>query len=730
MKIKSLRMVNFRRFADEQLTFNDGLNLVRGPNESGKSTVVRALMVALFEKPATTSSRTRLDARWGAAEEPWLELVFTDEEGEYRLIKDFGAKKVLLQPPGDAKPLASQKAVDARISEMLGFRDPAQYLRTACVTHDQMTSLGEDAGSAKKLAGMLREVIIGSTESAAMEKAVRTLGADIDELKRGMERPTNNPGTIRRLHDEREMYMSRQKDLSVGATDFAEQRERLDEVEQLLEKKTTREADLANMIDKNKTLQQIEREYDEAQRRFEVADRTQDKARELDRIDRRIAESFPGFDELDPGADVELKKEIEIRTSLKSLTDEIASEKKVSEPTPAARAERGRQPRPKVGGLASLAGGVLMVVLGIVLGAAVHPALFALIAPGVVLLALGTYFLARSGRPGKEAAPPEEPEAPEPEQEPDLEESLGRAGAKIDRLEAKERAFLETAGCKDPDEFFSRFESYCDLAAERRETATGLKALLGGRTLEQVESDRRKAAIAVSACDEKLAELAAFKAAPTELEAAIREHSALVKELSELETERDGLSFHLLKTASDPEDALKIEEVVSWLWEAEQSARRRLRVSGLARDAMRQASEKMLSSAVPILADSVGQTFSRLTNGRYQDVEVSESDLAISVYSPEKSQMIEADDLLPILSRGTASQLYLSARLELVGLLSGGMRPPLIFDDSFSYFDGQRLASLWAVLEEVSNTQQVLLFTCTDRYDKLAADVNVIDLTR
>jgi uncharacterized protein YhaN len=728
MKMKSLRMVNFRRFADEELTFSDGLNLLRGPNESGKSTIVRALMVALFEKPATTSTRTRLDSRWGAEEDPWLELVFTDDGGEYRLVKDFGAKKVLLQLPGDEKPLGSQKAVDARLSEMLGFRDPAQYLRTACVTHDQMTSLGEDAGSAKKLAGMLREVIIGSSESAAMEKAVKSLSAEIDELKRGMERPTNNPGTIRRLQDEREMYISRQKDLSIGATDFAELRERLEEVERLIELKTAREADLANMIDKNRKLQEIEKGYDDAQRRFDVADTTQEKAKELDRIDRRIAESFPGFDELDPGADVELKKEMEMRASLKALTDQIAGGKK-EEPAVAPVSHRQKKPprRSRPGGLASLAGGLLFIVLGIVLGAAVQPALFALIAPGAGLLALGVYLL-RPGRLPDEAVATEEEAEEEPEA--DLDESLVRAEDKIERLEASEREFLSESGCSDADDFFARFGSYSKLAAERRETAAGLKALLGGRTLEQVESDRRKAAIAVSACDEKLAELAAFKAAPAELEAAIREHGALVKELGELETERDGLSFHLLKTASDPEDALKIEEVVSWLWEAEQSARRRLRVGVMARDAMRVASEEMLASAVPVLADSVGQTFSRLTDGRYQDVEVSESDLAISVWSPEKNQMIEADDLLPILSRGTASQLYLSARLELVGLLSGGMRPPLIFDDSFSYFDGIRLAALWEVLEEVSQEQQVLLFTCTDRYDRLAGEVNVIDLKR
>jgi uncharacterized protein YhaN len=377
----------------------------------------------------------------------------------------------------------------------------------------------------------------------------------------------------------------------------------------------------------------------------------------------------------------------------------------------------------------SITAGIVLTLLGIVLGAAVHPALFAIVAPGVALVGLGWYFAARDRKRANGAAPEQE-EAAEEKPDEGLEEPVSRADAQMERLERREHEFLASIGCEDADTFFKQFAEYSKLMAERSEQVAGLKALMAGRTLDQVEADRRKASMTVSSCDERLAELAAFKLPPDKLEAATREQKSLAVELNERVTERDGLSFHLVKTASDPEDALKIEEVVSWLWEAEQSARRRLRVATIARDAMRLAAEQMLSSAVPVLADSVGQTFSRLTDGRYDTVEVRESDLAISVYSPEKGTTIPADELLSTLSKGTASQLYLSARLELVDLLSGGRKPPLIFDDSFSYFDSRRLAALWGVLREVARDQQVLVFTCTDRYDDLVEGVNVIDLSR
>lgn len=723
MRISRLRLVNFRRFEDEDLHFSPGLNLVRGPNESGKSTIVRALIAAMFEKPGASNARSRLDARWGATRQPWIEMDFTDEDGEYRLFKDFGEKRVALEQPGDAKPLASAKAVDARIAELIGFRDPGQYLRTACVTHDQMESLGQDGSSAKKLASMLREIVVGSRESGLLEKAVRNLGAEVEELKRGSDRPTNNPGTIRRLQDEREMYIARQKDLAGGATDFAEQRERLAVVEAEVVEKSAELADLASVIEKNRRLAEVERLYDEARTKFEAADRIQAAAVDLEAIDAEIKKAFPDFEGLDESDAAELHKAIEVRESLKSLADELAVVPQTNEEEQERPRRPVRQPQPRGRGVLSIAAGFILLVLGVVLGATVHPALFSIVAPGALLLALGSYYLAQ-------ARPVEAEPHVETGESSEMDERLSRAGAEVSKLDQREREFLESVGCKDASEFFERFEEYRDLLDKRREAATALKALLGRKTPDQIESQRRDAAIAVSACDEKLGELAGYKLSPQELEAAERKHKLLASEVSELETERDGLSFHLVKTASDPEEAIKISEILSWLWEAEQSARRRLRVYSLARDAMVMASEEMLSSAVPVLAESVALTFSRLTDGRYDTVEVREGDLAISVYSQEKEETIPADEVLSTLSKGTASQLYLSARLELVDLLSGGRKPPLIFDDSFSYFDKDRLELLWKLLEEVSEHQQVLVLTCTDRYDELARGVNVVELSR
>ncbi len=711
MQILELRVVNFRRFDDVELSFAEGMNLVRGPNESGKSTLVLALMAGLFVRPQTDTALAKSYMRWGNDETPLVEIHFSHDGSRFHLVKDFGARTVSLEEEGEA-PLRSMKAINAKISELIGFSDPAKYMRTACVTHDQMVSLAEDSTGAKKLANMLREVVVGGRESILMENAVKKLSAEVDGLKRGLERPTSNPGTIKRLVDEREALIFKQRELSERLAELENQRERLNEVEGLLAENEPELKQLTELLEQNRKIGELERRAEEARAKFASVDRVNDARIGLDRINEKIDTDCATFRSLEPGAEEELRKVMDWRASLSEFRGELAIQPPEEE---APVAEPG--PRPGIAWV-GIGAGAFIALLGIVLGAALNAALFSLIALGLVIAA-AAFFIFRA------------PEPVVPDMPALLGDRIRQTDLEIERLEAREREFLESVGSKDAEEFFSSYREYQALLSERERAAAGLKALIAGRASEEVERERRQASLDAAALEEQQRELEQFRIEPAGLSALASDHDALLKEVESLRKERDNLTFHLLKTADDPEDATRIEEELTWLWEAEQAARRRLRVYTIARDATVRTAESLLSSAVPVLSESVGRTFAALTDGHYDRVQVREGDLGLSVYSPERGGMVPAEELLSSLSKGTASQLYLAARLELVGLLSGGRKPPLIFDDSFSYFDDHRLELLWNVLLEVARDQQVIVLTCTDRYDGLTASgVNVIDLDR
>lgn len=729
MIIKRLKLERFRKFEDLDLEFSPGINVIRGPNESGKSTIVRAIVAALFERPSATAAKGRLNARWRSTDGPSVLMEFDDAGGRYVLSKDFTSGKVLLEQP-DGKPLSSVKAVDFRMHDLLGFRDPSQYFRTACVTHDQMASLGEDAAGSRKIAAMLRETVIGNEESAAIDRALKGISSEIEQLKRGLERPTNNPGTIRRLQEEREAYVARRKDLLADAADLERHQERLAEVEAELEETAGRLADLDTLLEANSRLEDAVRRRDEAYSRLEEAERIHQAISELEDNERLIGERFAAFDRLAPGAEEVLRRSESARESLEALMAERnpgGEEDKGGLEEELERAPASRERRRSRAGYPALVAGAVILLASIVLGVAAHGAFFTLAAAAVLFIVFGAVSLSRTG-PSRYAGGVEEvrdfPTVAAGSESPALE----RAEAEESRLAAEARSFLESVGCADAREFFEKREEYAAKLSERNEAAAGVKALLAGRRVDEVAAARRAAALDVAAARELVAEMEPYALSVDEVTRRERERELAASRVGELATERDGLAFHLERTAGDPEESLRIEEVLTWLWEAEQSARKRLRVYTLAKEALMEASERMLSSAVPVLGRAVGDTLSSLTGGRYDTVEISESDLSISVYSTEKADMIRGGELMDALSRGTVAQLYLCARLQLVGLLSGGRRPPLIFDDSFSSFDDDRLENLCEVLRDIGTDQQVFIFTCTERYDSLAANARVIDL--
>lgn len=124
MKLRRLSVNQFKRFTvPTQLgELGDGLNLVVGPNELGKSTLLDAFRAVLFER---YSSRARpimslQNDRSGAA--PVVELVFEVDGAEYTLTKRFvrNAYARLQRPDGS---LLEADAAENELRNLLGFAE-------------------------------------------------------------------------------------------------------------------------------------------------------------------------------------------------------------------------------------------------------------------------------------------------------------------------------------------------------------------------------------------------------------------------------------------------------------------------------------------------------------------------------------------------------------------------------------------------------------------------------
>ena len=104
-----------------------------------------------------------------------------------------------------------------------------------------------------------------------------------------------------------------------------------------------------------------------------------------------------------------------------------------------------------------------------------------------------------------------------------------------------------------------------------------------------------------------------------------------------------------------------------------------------------------MKTATRFLEKRMVGDLARLSDGRYRRVRVDDRTLDISVFAPEKGDWASGSEL----SQGTLDQIYLTARLGLVRLLTGDRRPPLIFDDPFVTFDDARALRGLALLREL-----------------------------
>lgn len=127
MKLRSLALNQFKKFTSPVRLdgLDDGLNVIVGPNEMGKSTLLDALRAALFEKysskaqPITALQNDRNQAA------PVVELAFEMEDGLYKITKRFIKKPYsrLLCP--DGRMLEGDAAEDT-LRGLLGFEEPGK----------------------------------------------------------------------------------------------------------------------------------------------------------------------------------------------------------------------------------------------------------------------------------------------------------------------------------------------------------------------------------------------------------------------------------------------------------------------------------------------------------------------------------------------------------------------------------------------------------------------------
>jgi uncharacterized protein YhaN len=118
------------------------------------------------------------------------------------------------------------------------------------------------------------------------------------------------------------------------------------------------------------------------------------------------------------------------------------------------------------------------------------------------------------------------------------------------------------------------------------------------------------------------------------------------------------------------------------------------------------------------LADYASDTFSHVTAGRYADLRVDPTTLAVRVRVPETGAIEDVDRL----SAGTREQAFLVVRLAMVRMFSEGLETaPLLLDDPFAFWDEARIERSLPILAATAAGAQVVVFTTSRELAAAAA---------
>ena len=192
MKLRRLRLAQIRRFRDalEIADFAPGLNLFTGPNEAGKSTIVRAIRAAFFERYRSSSIDDLIPrGETPASASPTIELHFESGGIEHRLTKTFFSRKRFSYQAGSQA--FDGEAAEEALSKLLGFTyagkgasKPEHWGIPGLLWVQQGDShaIAEPVRSAADFLRSALESTVGAVASTAGDEVLAALRAQRDRL--------------------------------------------------------------------------------------------------------------------------------------------------------------------------------------------------------------------------------------------------------------------------------------------------------------------------------------------------------------------------------------------------------------------------------------------------------------------------------------------------------------------------------------------------------------------
>ncbi len=705
MNINRLRLTDFRRHGELDIELKPGLNIVRGPNEAGKSTVQRAIEVGLFRRPTFASAELDDLRPWLKPDvDPTVEIDFDDDGKAGTLRKVFAGHRGTVEMTWDDQTLTDPAAVEAQVAELTGLPSEKFLRATASVHHAELTGLSQDEST-------LRDRLQQSMSGA--DRGTQTARKKLeDAIRRYKTEGAKNPGYLKQFRGEVDR-LGEQKRAGEAALEQLESDRRALAV--------TRET-------RAKLDVQLTEQKDNAAKAHRAAELTTQQVDAIKRytLYRRAAELRDEIDKLEAAHPSSVELPV-LRTTVDHLRQ---LEFKLSEMRAELAAEPDLSgydvaiPTPRWAPWLLLGSALVVVAVAILAGSFwfALPIVGIVVALGVLVGAGGAFVVTR-----RERRRVHDIRMQNELRESEIARRLHGRTQIAERVRQAEQERAEVLGTiHQPDiataekVLAAETDHVAQISAKRAE----YRGLTGAdATTEDVAALRDSAAAQADECKHALAGMGEIGRDPDRFVAAF--DLAVQRLAPEREAAMQAEANAEARVTNNAVDAEQVAAAAEALEQAQESltaAERRLRIYEDVLATLNAAESGTMKKAARFLEQRMARDIERVTGGRYRRLRVDEQTLTFEVYSPELENWIDVRRL----SQGTLDQLYLCARLGIVRQVTEPGTPPLLFDDPFVTFDNERAERALKMLKDLAREFQVIFLTTSDRYDAVADNVVVL----
>ncbi len=581
MIIRSLSVRNFGCLADEEIEFSPALNIIRGPNEAGKSTLQAALLTVLFDKVTSRAASLRRWQSWASPQMYTLSVQFEAEGEQWVLTKNFAERETSLSNVSTGTEWTMTNQVQEKLGQLLGTGSQDVYESTAGIRQQQIIAL--KAGD--QLGEMLQESISGAGINVSVPEVLERLEEALADLQRGWARPAPvNPGPMRIVQDQIDQLDSKLSALQRESDRLQQARARLEECNKEIEQLEPDTNQRQQLLAKVKQRRELETELDRLSHQWKEAN---ERVRQAEKLQQEI-EQITGESDSSPTVSQALA---EIKTAQQQLGD-------VNQLLQTTRNRSRRRVEMIVAGLAAtIAGGV-----GGIVG---WPWWWLLTGAGVLLAVVGA--LMRSGESPAHLA--------------------GQREQAEEKLVAAERR-AELAGKVEIKREGLRRELRSDTLGDLREQCDNL-AMERATTQKQLESPD------IADIDIDLLEM-------DRLQNELQQDQERLRQLKEDQIRAQNT---IETSPYDAEEELRTKEQLSEAQRRLARLQQRREVYELTREVLEVAYHETLEGLSDPVEQQVAQILGVLTGGRYEQVRVDNEDFQPMVFSPQKGQEAGEGDL-------------------------------------------------------------------------------------